>query len=44
MSLLTGLGLGYGFNKVLAVSIDFERTKIANISTQSLGLSVFFQF
>ncbi len=44
ISLLTGLGLGYGFNKVLAVSLDFERTEIANISTQSLGLSIFLQF
>ncbi|MEW6990345.1 outer membrane beta-barrel protein [Colwelliaceae bacterium 6441] len=44
ISLLSGIGLGYGFNKVVAVSLDFEKTEIADITNQSLGLSVFLRF
>ncbi|MFT5756207.1 MAG: hypothetical protein ACI9LM_000919 [Alteromonadaceae bacterium] len=44
VSLLTGVGLGYGINKVVAVSLDFEKTEIANISSQNLGLSIFVRF
>lgn len=41
VSLLTGVGLGYGINNVVAISLDFEKTEIADISTQSLGVSIF---
>lgn len=44
VSLLTGVGLGYGINKAVAVSLDFEKTEIADISTQSLGVSLFIRF
>ena len=40
VSLLTGISLGYGFNDMVAISLDFETTEIAQISTQSLGLSI----
>ncbi|MBE0365534.1 hypothetical protein PULV_b0126 [Pseudoalteromonas ulvae UL12] len=43
-SLLSGIGLGYGFNKTVAISLDLEKTEIADISTQSLGLTVFLRF
>ncbi len=39
VSLISGLGVGYGFNNKIAVAIDFERTKIASIQTQNVSLS-----
>jgi hypothetical protein len=44
VSLLTGLGLGYGFNNKIAVALDFERVKIASIQTQNLNLSLIVRF
>jgi hypothetical protein len=36
--------LGYGFNKKVAMSLDFETTKIATITTQTIGLSLIIRF
>lgn len=44
VSLLTGIGVGYGFNSQFAVSLDFENTEIANITTNSLSLSLLARF
>ena len=44
LSLLTGIGIGYGFNNVVALSLDFEKLEIAQISSQSIGLSVLARF
>ena len=44
ISLLTGLGIGYGFNDAVAISIDFENTEIAQITTQNIGVSLFIRF
>jgi hypothetical protein len=44
VSLVVGVGLGYGFNKKVALSLDFEKSKVAGLSTQSLGLSVLVRF
>jgi hypothetical protein len=44
ISLLTGIGLGYGFSKALAISLDFEKTEIAQISSHSIGVSIFTRF
>jgi hypothetical protein len=44
ISLLTGIGLGYGFNKAVAISLDFEKTEIAQISSHSIGVSIFTRF
>lgn len=43
-SLLTGIGLGYSFTKNIAVSFEFENTKIANIKTQTISLSMMLRF
>ena len=42
--LLTGLGIGYGFNKQVAVSFDIEKTEINKIKTDNLGLSLLLRF
>ncbi|NMH66593.1 outer membrane beta-barrel protein [Shewanella salipaludis] len=44
VSLLTGIGAGYGFNKKFAMSLDFERTDIASITTQNLSLAFIMRF
>lgn len=44
VSLLTGVGVGYGFNKKFAISLDVEKTKIHKIDTQTLALSVSLRF
>ena len=44
VSLLTGVGIAYGFNDLVAISLDFEKTEIAKITTQSLGLSLLVRF
>ena len=44
ISLLTGIGLGYGFNKKVALSLDFESSEIADISMQTLSLSLLVRF
>ena len=43
ISLLTGFGLGYGFSKNFAISIDFENTKIAEINTQTVAISMMYR-
>jgi hypothetical protein len=40
ISAIAGVGVGYGFNNKVAVTLDFEQTKIAGIKTQNLGLSL----
>ncbi len=44
VSLLTGIGIAYGFNDLVAISLDFEKTEIAKITTQSLGVSLLVRF
>jgi len=44
VSLTTGVGVGYGFSKRIAMSFDAERTEIADIATQNLGVSFFVRF
>jgi hypothetical protein len=44
ISLLTGLGLGYGLNDIFAISLDFETTEIADVSTKSLAVSIVARF
>lgn len=44
ISLLTGVGIGYGFNKRMAMSLDIEKTEIAKVTTQNLGVSFFVRF
>ena len=44
VSLLTGLGIGYGFNDAIAISLDFKRTKIAELTNQNINLSIFMKF
>jgi hypothetical protein len=43
-SLLTGVGIGYGFNRNVAVAFDFEKTEIDKITTENLGLSLLLRF
>ncbi len=40
ISVIAGLGVGYGFNNKVAITLDFEKTKIAGINTQNLGLAL----
>ncbi|WP_077338285.1 outer membrane beta-barrel protein [Pseudocolwellia agarivorans] len=40
ITLLTGLGIGYGFSKDFALSLDFEKTEIADITAQNISLSL----
>ena len=44
VSLLTGVGLGYGFNKKVAMSVDFEQSEVFNITTKTLGVSLSIRF
>lgn len=44
VSVLAGVGLGYGFNKKVAMSVDFEQTEIADITTKTLGVSLSIRF
>jgi hypothetical protein len=44
VSLITGFGIGYGFNQEIAISLDFERTEIAKVSSQSIGASFIVRF
>ncbi|WOC27814.1 outer membrane beta-barrel protein [Pseudoalteromonas sp. N1230-9] len=44
VSLLTGFGVGYGFNDNVAATIDYEKTDIADISTQTIVASLVFRF
>jgi hypothetical protein len=40
ISAIAGFGIGYGFNNKVALTLDFEKTKIAGINTQNLGLAL----
>lgn len=44
ISLIKGVGLGYGFNDNVAVSLDIESTRVANITVNNLAFSLLFQF
>lgn len=44
VSLLTGLGIAYGFNDLVAISLDIERTEIAKITTDNIGMSLLVRF
>ncbi len=44
VSLLAGVGLGYGFNKKVAMSLDYEQSEVFNITTKTLGVSVSIRF
>lgn len=44
ISLLTGLGAGFGINDTAAILFDVEQTEIASLTTRSLGLSILFRF
>jgi len=44
ISLLTGFGIAYGFNSSVAISLDYENTKIAKITTQGLSVSLLMRF
>lgn len=44
VSLLTGLGVGYGFNNSIAISLDYQKTEIAKISTENLAVSLLIRF
>lgn len=43
-SLITGVGVAYGFNDVIAIALDYEATEIADITTKNIGLSLLFRF
>ncbi|RVU42008.1 hypothetical protein EOE67_02145 [Rheinheimera riviphila] len=40
VSAIAGLGVGYGLNSKVAITLDVEKTKIAGIHTQNIGLSL----
>lgn len=44
VSLLTGLGIGYGFNRSIAMSLDFEKTEISDVKNKNLSLSFMVRF
>lgn len=44
VSLLTGVGIGYSISRSFAFSLDFQRIKIAELNSQSIDLSLLFQF
>ncbi|WP_170309603.1 outer membrane beta-barrel protein [Litorilituus lipolyticus] len=43
-SLITGIGVAYGFNDVIAIALDYEATEIADITTKNIGLSLLVRF
>jgi len=43
ISLLTGLGIGYGLSKGMAITLDFERTEVAEVSVKTLSLGFSFK-
>jgi hypothetical protein len=44
VSLLAGLGVGYGFNSKIAFSFDFEKTEIAELTTKNIVFSLLVRF
>lgn len=40
VSLLSGIGFGYGFSKNIAMTLDLENTKVADISTKIISLGI----
>jgi len=43
VSLLTGIGFGYGISKTIAVTLDFEKTEVADISVKTISLGFSFK-
>ncbi|PAJ73578.1 hypothetical protein CJF42_15035 [Pseudoalteromonas sp. NBT06-2] len=43
ISLLTGLGIGYGINKKMAFTFDYESTEVADIPVKTLTLGFSFK-
>lgn len=43
-SLVSGLGIGYGISKSMALTLDYEKTEIAEIKTDTLSVSLLFRF
>lgn len=43
VSLVTGIGMAYGYRKFVAISLDIERTEIADITATNIGLSFTFR-
>lgn len=43
VSLVTGIGMAYGFKKVAALSLDIEKTEIDDIDTTNIGLTITFR-
>lgn len=43
-SLKTGVGVGFGLSKSMALTIDFENTKIAGVNTNSVGVNCLLRF
>jgi|GEM_PF-1270532 len=44
ISAIAGFGVGYGINHQVAMTLDFEQTKVAGIKTQNLGASLVVKF
>ena len=44
VSMLSSIGIGYGFNKNVAVTLDYEKNEVADHSMDSVGISVLFRF
>jgi len=43
VSLLTGIGFGYGISKTMAVTLDFEKTEVADIPVKTISLGFSFK-
>lgn len=43
-SLVSGLGVGYGISKSMALTLDYEKTKVAEIDVDTLSVSLLFRF
>lgn len=44
VSMQAGFGVGYGYSKKVAFSVDFAKTKVAEIDTKTLSVSVHIKF
>ena len=43
VSMLTGIGFGYGISKTMAMTLDFETTEVADISVKTISLGFSFK-
>jgi hypothetical protein len=43
VSLLTGIGFGYGISKTMAVTLDFEKTEVAEIPVKTISIGFSFK-